>query len=246
MFASSGCSYSQLEVDKVFWTPRGRERIVMTASPEEPVETQHVTLQGIWQIEEYARFRGTDFEAELILSFTPPHETVSLSYSLGLKDFVESWSFNHERPKVWLTGGRFYRRPATYFYRRYRLPDVNRECVAYTANWRPKADDPLFRPSRLSFGYLCLSAGIPLSLDDAESLLRRIEIRLPSESGKSDTAEGLPPRTVSQACLNGEGAGQNRALDFAQGTAPCNPGGNPSFPFKFALYYNIPHGALSR
>lgn len=246
-----GCSYPQLEAHKVSWTFDNREHLGLKSAQGEALEARTVTFRGAWQVEEYVRAVAEDFEAELILAFTPAHETLSLDYSMTLKDFVNSWNFNRDRPKEWLTADRFYRRPATFFYRRYRLPDVDRECVGYTASWRQKADDPRSRPSRLSFGYFCLMPSAVLSADAAETLLRRIEIRLERDAhddliASRAVVDGGLVGEIPAPCLLQAGSERNVALDFAQGVPPCNTAGNPRFPFKFAMHYNIPNGKVAR
>ena len=127
-----------------------------------------------------------------------------------------------------------------------RLLEAERDCVGFTANWRPKADDPVFRSSRLSFGYFCLAAGMPMTAEQAKSLLRQIVIQVPSEADAGDRTQLAPPAIVQKVCPRVGALGRPGALEYAQGAAHCGGAGNPRFPFTFAVYYTIPGGRLAR
>ncbi len=237
MTVLGGCAVSDHQRPTIDWVAPGDERIIFAADEFRGTAPQRVKFTDIWQREEYALFRGSGAQAEIMyITVTQPVFTIALEYQIMIDDMVETWNLNRKHTKAWGHSKRIEARLATYFYKPYRLTEINRACFGFATEWNHRNDDSDHRPSQVLFGYFCAKAGLSLAAHRMEELIRMIGVR-----GVTDPLGTADPSRRG----SGGGAAVRRpdvhpradAALIAQGSSPSADSGNPSFPFDLAQFY---------
>ena len=237
MTVLGGCAVSDCQRPTIETVPPGDERIVFAADVFRDKAPERVKFTDIWQREEYALFRGSGAQAEIMhITVTRPVFTIALDYRFMVDDMVETWNLNKKHAKVWGEWRKIEAPLGPYFYRPYRLTEINRACFGFATEWDHRDDDPYHRPGQVLFGYFCAGAGASLPVHRMEELIQVIGVRGVTEPiGKTDAT-----RRVS----GGGSAGQvpsararAQAALIAKGASPSADSGNRSFPFDLAEFY---------
>ncbi len=237
MTVLGGCAVSDYQRPTIDRVSPGDERIIFAADEFRGTAPQRVKFTDIWQREEFALFRGSGAQAEIMyITVTQPVFTIALEYQFMVDDMVETWNLNRKHAKAWGHSKPIEARLATYFYKSYRLTEINRACFGFAAEWDHRNDDSYHRPSQVLFGYFCAKAGASLAAHRMEELIRMIGVR-----GVTDPLGTADPSRRG----SGGGAAVRRpdvhpradAALIAQGSSPSADSGNPSFPFDLAEFY---------
>jgi hypothetical protein len=187
------------------------------------------------QREEYALYRSTLAQAELVFLRTRPErrQLTSLDFNELVTDLVQLWRFNQGHPLVFDKSTHVKTPLALFWLQPYRQTDTGRHCVGYAASWDEAREDPFKRPQKVLFGYYCIPKGEQLSMDEAKTFVSSIGIRgitLPRQIKSAyDLQAGDPPSPPK-----GE---QAAALVAAQDGIAGGVSGLPSFPVLAGRIY---------
>lgn len=143
------------------------------------------------------------------------------------------WRFNQNRElslgKSFLTENAF----ADFWVQPYQQADTGRQCAGFISQWEIRMDDPDLRPSKIMFGYFCAPKGTRFNDEDAERLIKSIQIRGISVPLRVESVYALntktppPPRDTQMA---------NMVL--AQDGAGGGIAGLPDYPLLIWRMYN--------
>ncbi len=187
------------------------------------------------QREEYALYRSTLAQAELVFLRTRPErrQLTSLDFSKLITDLVPLWRFNQGHPLDFDKSTHVKTPLALFWLQPYRQTDTGRHCVGYATSWDEAREDPFKRPQKVLFGYYCIPKGEQLSMDEATKFVASIGIRgitLPLQiKSVYDIQAGDPPPPPQ--------AEQAAALVTAQDGIAGGVSGLPSFPILAGRIY---------
>lgn len=232
-----GCAVSDYQRPTIETVPPGDERIVFAADVFRGKAPERVKFTDIWQREEYALFRGSGAQAEIMyITVTQPVFPIALDYRSMVDDMVETWNLNKKHAKVRGESRKIEAPLGPYFYRPYRLTEINRACFGFATEWDHRTDDTRHRPGQVLFGYFCAGEGASLPVHRMEELIQMIGVSGVTEPvGKTDATRrvsgggsaGQPPSARARA----------QAALIAKGASPSADSGNRSFPFDLAEFY---------
>ena len=236
--ALGGCAVGEFQWPAIERVAPGDERIVFTADEFEGTTPQRVRFTDMWQREEYALFRGSGAQAEIVYSAVT-QDSKALEYNYTVERSVNTWNLNKKLDKKWGAWGRIEARLGSVSYKPYTLTDKNRECFGFSSEWDHPPDDPQHRPGKVFFGYFCAKAGEHISEDRIEDLIQHIGIKGVTERTRKrrgnlrGLGNDVPPTSADAGA---------KAATIAQGPSPSAERGNASFPFDFARHYELTNG----
>jgi len=229
--ALAGCQSVGSYQPDISWAGTKDAVVLMTAPEFKNKPSRHVVFTDIWQREEYALFQGDGAQAEIIYAATNERDTVVLRSYLTLERMVNTWNIARNHSVAWGESGRVGAPLETFFYKRFRLTDVNRSCFGFNAEWDQRQDDPYHRYTKNLFGYYCASPGVAIAKPEIAGLLSNVWIR------------GITARfnaRFTPVAPSGPGSSRAGATQFAQ--AGSRDTGNAAFPFDMAEYFNDADG----
>ena len=230
--ALAGCQTTGGAAPSVNWASSNRAYVLFTAPAFKNTQSKHVIFTDVWQHEEYVLFEGDGAQAEIIYIAANEQDTIALDYNLRVVPMVQTWNIAQKHPIAWGEKGQTGAPLGAYFYRHFRLTDVDRDCVGFFTEWDLKDDDPQLRNGKALFGYYCDKPGVKLNKAQVFGLLDNIWIR--GLTARYDV------RFQPIAPTGGPLAGQQGALTFAKhGTGDT---GNANFPFDMADHFNDADG----
>jgi hypothetical protein len=232
VIALAGCTASTRIEPGVTWVNSGEQRIVSTAAGFKATRPIRVKYTDAWQTEEYALFRADGRQGEMIYAEANRAFTVALDYQMPIEEMVLTWNLNSRQNLIWGPLGRIDRRFGTWFYRPYKISDLQRPCVGFMVEWDQIHEDPQGRPGKVLFGYFCGSSAETLEDQEIRVLIGGFGVRMLGESTGEQQAALLP----------NAGSEIPPAIAAARGDGPSAESGNPGFPFMFAHYYSMKNG----
>ena len=228
----AGCRASTRLDPGVDWVVADEHRIAVACEIFASAKPIRVKYTDAWQIEEYALFRADGRQCEIIYAEANRAFTVALDYRMPIEEMVATWHLNSHPNLVWGPLGRIDRRFGTWFYRPYKISDLQRPCVGFMVEWDQIYEDPQGRPGKVVFGYFCGAGGETLEDQEIRALIWGISVRMQGESSGEQQTE----------YLHDAGSIKPSAIGAAKGYGPAADSGNPGFPFRFARYYSISNG----
>ncbi len=186
---------------------------------------------------DYALYRGGGAQAEFIYMETPYNIWIAFDFPYTVRDKVEAWKFSKGQAIEWGKAVRISTALGPFFYRPYRLTEMDRSCVGMSGDWDTAVEDPELRSERIMFGYYCAPPGKALGVGETLSLLDRIGLkgttvkpteyaeRIRNFYGDVDDNFGGPQQSA-------------KAVELAQGVKTPDPAGIQEFPFDYAKYYS--------
>jgi hypothetical protein len=229
--ALAGCQSVGSYRPDIAWAGTEDAVVLMTAPEFKNTPSRHVVFTDIWQREEYALFQGGGAQAEIIYAAADERDTVVLNNDMTVERMVNSWNIARNHTVTWGEPGRVAAPLGDFFYQRFRLADVNRNCFGFTTEWDQRADDPYLRHAKILFGYYCARAGVAIAKPEIPGLLDNVWIR------------GITARhdaRFTPVAPSGPGSSRAGAARFAQ--AGSSDTGNAVFPFDMAEYYDTADG----
>lgn len=180
------------------------------------------------QREEYALYRSTLAQAELVFLRTRPERSqrTSLDFNELVTDLVPLWRFNQGHPLDYDKSTHVKTPLALFWLQPYRQTDTGRHCVGYAASWDEAREDPFKRPQKVLFGYYCIPKGEQLTMAEATKFVSSIGIRgitLPRQIKSAYDIKASDPPPLPK----GE---QAAALVTAQDGIAGGVSGIPTFP----------------
>ena len=230
--ALAGCTPSTRMEPGATWVNSDEQRIILTTAGFKATRPIRVKYTDAWQTQEYALFRADGRQCEMIYAEADRAFTVALDYQMPIKKMVTTWNLNSRQNLIWGQLGRIDRRFGTWFYRPYKISDLQRPCVGFMVEWDQIYEDPQGRPGKVLFGYFCRTEGETLEDQDVRTLIRGFGVRTQVESSGDQKTN---PRHHA-------GSEKPSAIAAAKGYGPSADSGNPSFPFMFARYYSVSGG----
>jgi hypothetical protein len=228
----AGCTASTRIESGVTWVNPGEQRIVLTAAGFKATRPIRVKYTDVWQTQEYALFRAEGRQCEMVYAEASKAFTVALDYQMPIEEMVVTWNLNSRQNLIWGPLGRIDRRFGTWFYRPYKISDLQRPCVGFMVEWDQIYEDPQGRPGKVLFGYFCGSGAETLEDQEIRVLIGGFSVRILGESTGEQQADPLP----------NAGSEKTPAIAAARGDNPSAESGNPDFPFMFARYYSMKNG----
>jgi hypothetical protein len=226
-----GCAGANMPSPAIETVPPGDERIVFTAAEFKGMTPQRVKYTDFWQREEYALFRGSGAQAEIIYASANEDDQIALEYGYTVEGTIKTWNLNKKFDKEWGAVRTVEAPLRGIFYKPYMLKGKNRECFGFSVEWDDPSGDPDHRPGKVLFGYFCAQAGEHISEDGIEELIQRIGVR------------GVTERLGSRRGSGGDVAPASAdAVMIARGPDASSESGNANFPFGFARYYIVGNG----
>ncbi len=233
MAVLGGCAVSDYQRPTIERVAAGDEHVVFAADVFRGTTPERVKFTDIWQREEYVLFRGGGAQAEIIYSTTTtPVFTVILEYQFMVDDTVETWNLNRKHTKAWGESRKVEAPLESFFYRPYRLVEIDRACFGFHTEWDHRGDDPDNRPSKVLFGYFCAKTGAPMSLDRMEELIRSIGVK-----GITERIRHADAARRGAAAPAPDARSQADAALIARGASPSADRGNANFPFDLAQFF---------
>ncbi len=233
--ALAGCQSVGSYQPDVAWAGTKDAVVLMTAPEFQNKPSRHVVFTDIWQREEYALFQGGGAQTEIIYAAADERDTVVLVNGMTIERMVNTWNIARNHTVAWGNPGQAGAPLRAFFYQRFRLADVNRNCFGFTSEWDQKSDDPYQRYTKILFGYYCASPGIAIAEAEIPGLLDNVWIR------------GITARfdaRFTPVAPSGPGSSRAGATQFAK--AGSRDTGNAAFPFDMADYYNTADGPDDR
>jgi len=219
----------------VKWISPDKALVLFTDPAFKKFPSKHVVFTDMWQREEYALFQGDGAQAEIIYEAADETDTIALNYDLTVERGVMTWNIARNHTVTWGEKGQIGGPLGAYFYERFKLIDLNRDCVGFSTEWDQRSDDPQIRNTKVLFGYYCNAPAKPLSERQIVGVIDNIWIR--GITARSDAR--FSPVTPS-----GPVADRPGALAFARnGTGNT---GNAAFPLDMAEFFNDVDGDSDR
>jgi len=238
----AGCMPSARKDPGVAWVGPGEHRIFFAAAGFKTTRPIRVQYTDSWQTEEYALFKADGRQVEIIYAEASRAFTVALNYQMPIKAMVATWNLNSQQNLVWGPLGRIDGRFETWFYRTYKLSELQRSCAGFMVEWGQIYEDPQGRTGKVLFGYLCGAEGQTLEDETVRALIRGIRIRTTEGPPKARyTADDPCEDKEARLFVNGD-LKNPTAIATARGDGPSKDTGNPRFPFMFARYYSVSGG----
>jgi len=231
--ALAGCETTGSAQPDVSWAGTKDAVVLMTAPEFKNTSSRHVVFTDIWQREEYALFQGGGAQAEIIYAAADERDSVVLNGGLAIEQMVNTWNIARDRTVAWGKAGQVGASLGAFFYQRFRLADINRNCFGFTTEWDLRNDDPNLRYGKTLFGYYCARPGAAIAEAEIASLLDNIWIR--GVTARFDAR-------FTPVAPSGPGSGRAGATQFAQ--AGSRDTGNAVFPFDMAEYFNDADGPV--
>ena len=229
--ALAGCQSVGSYQPDVAWAGSQDAVVLMTAPEFKNLPSRHVVFTDIWQREEYALFQGGGAQAEIIYAAADERDNVALNNYLTVERMVNTWNIARNHKVAWGQSGRVGAPLGAYFYQRFALADINRNCFGFITEWDQRNDDPYLRYSKILFGYYCARTGDAIAEAEIAGLLDNVWIR--GITARYDTR--FTP--VAPSGLQSSRAG---ATQFAQ--TGSGDTGNAAFPFDMAEFFNESEG----
>jgi hypothetical protein len=227
--ALAGCTTGQY--DKITEVSSEKSLLRFYGKAQKGVTAQRVAFADPWEYEEYAGLKGKGMRLEVFYIEAADYQT-SVQYPYHLRGMVDTWHYNSGKAKSW---GEAYSVPnpmTEIDYQRY--VQSGESCIGFHAGWDTPPDDPLLRPGRVIFGYMCAGKNTQLSDGVIDDTLRNIGIR-----GLTEKIRRNDPRQIATTFgekSNVPPQAKTTALSIAKGSS-SGAQGNPNFPFEFVVPY---------
>lgn len=190
-----------------------------------------------WEYVEYASGMAGGLRFEMAyVSHVGTNTTVE--YPHTLRKMIGSWRHNAGQ----LAFGTAQQSPSPVedmWYLPYRVSASNEACAGFQAEWDSPMLDPMRRPGRVLFGYLCAAPGSALTVSTIEGVLANISIR-----GITERIRNQDPQQVA---LGFGDKSQVPAQERSEALAVARQGadgsgGNPAFPFGYVVTFTTNEG----
>ncbi len=133
--ALAGCQTGGSYQPNIAWAGTKDAVVLMTAPEFQNKPSRHVVFTDIWQREEYALFQGGGAQAEIIYAAADERDTIALNNYLTVERMVNTWNIARNHNVVWGKSGQVGAPLGAYFYQRFRLADINRDCFGFNTEW---------------------------------------------------------------------------------------------------------------
>lgn len=227
--ALAGCATGQY--DKITEVSSEKSLLRFYGKAQKGVAPQRVAFADPWEYEEYAGFKGKGTRLEVFYIEAADYQT-SVQYPYHLQGMVDTWHYNAGKTKSWGDAYSVQNPMTEFFYQRY--VQGGEPCVGFSAEWDTPPDDPLLRPGRVIFGYMCAGKNTKLSDDAIADTLRNIGIRGLTEKIRRNDPRQIVTNLGEKSNVTAQA--KTAALSIAKGSS-SDAQGNPNFPFEFVIPY---------
>lgn len=206
----SACAFSKQGTGTFVTVPDEQGRITVSSASFQDVTPQRVGFADFTEREEYALFRSTSGQSEMLFLETRREHgrNIVLEFNKRVSDTVPMWRFNQGRTISYGSSEHIKTDLGGFWVQPFQQTDSNRQCVGFFGSWDVRHGDPDLRPSKILFGYNCNVAGTAMSTEDAQAFVHGINIRGISIPLRVKTAYDLkdgdaplPPREQQVANL---------------------------------------------
>lgn len=201
----SACAMTKDNTGAFVQVPEERGRILVESTPYRDVPPLRVGFADIREREEYALYRTTSGQAEMLFAETRRENgrNIVLDFDKLVATTVSMWRFNQGHSLQFGDTVSVGNGLGDFWLQTYRQTDIGRDCAGFIGNWDVRQDDPRLRPTKVLFGYHCATKGTPFGRSDAEAFVKSLQIRGISVPLRVKTAYDLkagdpplPPRDV--------------------------------------------------
>jgi len=216
-------------VDEVAGLPLLRLALFADTKP------QRVQYADIMIREEYARYDAHGARAELFY-VNPRHENqeyVALNHRYDSSNVATLFNYLNGRKVISPKGTGVETDLADVWYRILTLPDDDKQCVVFNAEWDLHGEDALLRPDKVLFGYYCAPAGAALDKAAALEVIDALGVR---GNNVRFTGDSLAIGAPAQPAV------EKKLMALARGDGAGGAWGAAEFPFDMAAPY-APSGA---
>ena len=226
----TGCTAGQY--DKISEVAPEKSMLRFYGEAQKGLTPKRVAYADPWEYEEYAGFNGNGSRLE-VFYLAAAGEEISIEYPYHLHRMVNTWQYNAGKSKIW---GEAYHveNPMTQIeYQRY--TQNGESCAGFHAGWDSANDDPVRRPGRVIFGYLCNTDKGRLSDASITDTLSNIGIRGVTERIRRNDAQQVAVNFGEKDTASSESRAS--AMAIARGSS-TGANGNRNFPFEFSIVYD--------
>lgn len=194
---------------------------------------RQVAYANPWEYEEYAGVQHNGLRLELVY-VEQLGDNTAVEYPFTRQAMVQQWRHNAAQSIRWGDAARVPAPYTDFWFRRYSLVERRQDCAAFDAEWDSPSLDPMIRPGKVIFGYLCAAPGVALGYGAIEQVLGGIGLRgitervRPGDPGRlargfGDASRTTPPERAAALALARSG------FDASAGV--------PGFPFDFVVTF---------
>lgn len=236
LMSLSACAFSKQDTGTFVAVPEDNGRISVSSTAYSGIAPQRIGFADFSEREEYALFRSTSGQAEMLFMETRREHgrNIVLEFNKRISDTVPMWRFNKGRNISYGASEHIKTDLGGFWVQPFQQVDTGRQCAGFFGSWDVRHGDPDLRPTKILFGYHCNVTGTTMSAEDAHAFVRSIDIRGISIPQRVKTAYDLkdgdaplPPR--DQQVAN---------LVIAQDGLAGGIAGLPYFPLLASRYYN--------
>jgi len=232
----SACAFSKQGTGTFVTVPEEQGRITVSSVSYNGVAPQRIGFADFSEREEYALFRSTSGQSEILFMETRREHgrNIVLEFNKRISDTIPMWRFHQGQAISYVASEHIKTDLGGFWVQPFQQTNAGRPCVGFFGSWDVRHGDPDLRPTKILFGYHCNATGTAMSMDEAKAFVRGLNIRGISTPLRVKTAYDLkdgdaplPPR--EQQVAN---------LVIAQDGLAGGVAGLPEFPLLASRTYN--------